>query len=165
MSKCIQDVDRRDKLHSIIGSRFLLRSVSRLSSSLAGNEFGTIDFLQVFFDFVLCVPYVPSTSRHSDTTDTTTRKQFLLPSRGTRVISSKSPRLITSRTARNGAKFFDRSIPGSISPGITPKQFLMDTLYPKRTNFVFLACPKHKRSIDIHTYLSKIATSIKFNGL
>lgn len=142
----------------MIGSRFLLRSVSRLSSSLAGNEFGTIDFLQVFFGRTLCVSLKFLLVRGIAILPILRRENNSFCHHGGPVISSKSPRLITSRTARNGAKFFDRSIPRSLSRfseslswNYSQNNSLWTTLYSKRTNFVFLACPKHKRSIDIHT--------------
>lgn len=62
-------------------------------------------------------------------------------------ISSRSPRLITSRTARNGAKFFDRPFSRISFPRNLLEPLPNDssrTLYSRSERSVFLPCSKRE---------------------
>lgn len=123
----------------VISSR-LYCTVSRLSSCRKRIRIYRFFFESPSTAYSLCLKFL--LLRGIATTDTTTRKQFLLPSRGT-PISSESPRLITFRTARKGANFFDRSFYGSRSSEslleLLPNNSLR-TLYSRNERLASLAC-------------------------
>jgi len=140
----------------------------------AGNQFGSIDFPRVF---LRDRTWVSSTSRHSDYRY---YDEKTIPFAITgEPISSETPRLITSRTARNSAKFFDPPSPPRI-PLLPPSFFppppphpaspnrrpagtaLRDnplrTLYSRNGHFVFPGCSKHVAyTLPVRSIQSKLA--------
>lgn len=116
-----------------------------------GNEFGSIDLLPrvSLRPYSLCFKFL--LPRHSDYRYYD-EKTIPFAITGD-PISSKGPRLITSRTARNGAKFFDRSLPGSRSPNLLeplPSDPSSRTLYPRNERFGSSAMleTRHRRSVN-----------------